>query len=74
MKNGQYRTVTPGVEEFVGVPARRQRAGFSLTVADDTGHDQVRVVERRAIGMGQGITQLPTFMDGAGNLRRDMAG
>ena len=54
MKDRKNRAVARGIEKFVGVPARGQRAGFRLAVADDAGDDQIRIVEGRAIGMRPG--------------------
>jgi hypothetical protein len=55
------------------VPARRERAGLRLAVADDAGNDQVRVVEGRSIGVGNGVAELTSLVDRPGRLRRDMA-
>src|SRR4029077_13436095 len=51
-----------------------QRPGLRLTVPDNTGDDQVRVVERGAEGVRQRVTELAALMDGARCLRRDVAG
>ena len=44
-----------------------------LAIADDAGHDQIRIVENCAKGMAQRITQLTPFVDRARTLRRRMA-
>ena len=56
------------------MPARGQRAGLGLAVADDAGDDQVGVVEHRAKGMAQAVAQLAPFVDRAGRLGRHVAG
>ena len=56
------------------MPAGGQRAGFGLAIAHHAGHDQVGVVERRAVGVHQGITQFPAFVDGSGRFRRYVTG
>ena len=56
------------------MPARRQRAGFCFTIADDAGNDEVGVVERGTEGMRQGIPQFTAFMDRSGRFRRDVTG
>ena len=61
MQDRQHRAVARGVRELVGMPARRQRAGLCLAVTDDAGDDEVGVVERRPVGVGQRITQLTAF-------------
>ena len=61
------------VEELVGVPARRQWTGLCFAIADDAGHEQVRIVERRSECVRQRVAKLPTFMDRAGRFRGDVA-
>ena len=73
MQDRQHRAVGRRVEELVRVPARRQRAGLRLAVADDAGDDQIGIVERRAVGVRQRIAQLAALVDRAGRLRRDVA-
>ena len=74
MQDRQHRAVACRVQEFVGVPARGQRPGFRLAVADDAGDDQIRIVEGRAIGMQQRIAQFAALVDGAGRFRRHVTG
>ncbi len=74
VQDRQDRPVARGIEELVRMPARGQRAGFRLAVADDAGDDQVGIVERRAVGMGEGIAELASFVDRARNVRRYVAG
>jgi hypothetical protein len=50
------------------------RGDHEPAVADDRGHDQVRIVECGSKGMRQGVTQFATFMDAAGRLRSDVTG
>jgi len=73
MKDRKNRTIARGIQKFVGVPARGKRTGFRLTVADDAGHDQIWIVERRAVGMDEAVTQFAPFMDRPGRFRRDVA-
>ncbi len=63
MEDRQNGTVTRRIQEFVGMPAGGQRTGFRFAVAHDAGDDQVRIVEGRAIGVGQGIAQLASFVN-----------
>ncbi len=51
MENGQDNAVGDWVQKFVGVPARRKRTRFRLTVADDAGRNQVRIVEDSSVRM-----------------------
>ena len=63
MQDRKNRAVTRGIEKLVGVPARGQCARFRLAVADHAGDDQIRIVERGAIGVDQGIAQFAAFMN-----------
>ncbi len=55
------------------MPTRRERPGFRFAIADDTGDDKIRIVERRAVGMAQRIAQLATFVNAARSFGRHMA-
>ena len=74
VKNRKHRAIARGIEEFVGVPAGGQRAGLRFAVADHATGDQAGIVENRAVGVQQRITQLAAFMNGAGRFRRGVAG
>ncbi|PQM46103.1 hypothetical protein C1Y40_03724 [Mycobacterium talmoniae] len=74
VQHRQHRAVADRVEELVGMPAGGQRPGFGLPVADDAGHHQIRVVERRPVGVHQGIAQLAALMDRPRGLGGDVAG
>ena len=55
------------------MPARGQRPGFGLAVADDAGDDQIGIVERRAVRVRERVSELAAFVDRSRRLRRDMA-
>ena len=74
VQDGEDCAVACGVEEFVGMPCRRERARLRFAVADGNGRDEVGVVEHRAERMGDGVTELAALIDGAGGLGRHMAG
>ena len=74
VQDGEHRAITSGVQKFVGMPTGRQRTRLRLTVADDTRHNQIGVVKRRTVSVGNGITQFATFMNGTRRFRRDVAG
>ena len=63
VQDRQHRAVGHWVEKLVGVPGRGQRPGFSLAVADHAGNDQLGVVEHRAKGVAERITQLPALVN-----------
>ncbi len=77
VQDRQHHAIGQRIQELVGVPTRGQRAGFRFAIADDAGHDQVRIVESRAECMRQRVTELAAFMDRAGrfwcNVTRDSA-
>src|SRR5262249_35230888 len=70
VKDGQNRPIPRRVEEFVGMPARRQRSSFRFAVADDAGNDQIGIVERRSVGVREGIAELAALVYRTGRLRR----
>ena len=74
MQDRQDGAVPHRVQELVGMPARRQRSGLGLAVADNTGDDQIRIVERGAIGVREGIAKLAALMDGAWGFGCDVTG
>ena len=74
MEDGEYRAVARGVKELVGVPRRRQRTGLGLAVAHHAGDDQVRVVQGRAVGVGDRVAQLTALVDGTRGLGGHVAG
>jgi hypothetical protein len=74
VQHRQHGAVPGRVQEGGGLPRRCQRAGFGLAVADHAADQQIRVVERGAEGVHEGVPELATLVDGSGRLRRDMAG
>ena len=56
------------------MPAGGQRAGLGLAVADHRRRDQVRIVRDGPEGVGQGVAQLASLVDGSRSLRRVMTG
>jgi len=73
VQHGQHRPVVDRMKKLVRVPARGQRAGLRLAIADHAGHEQVGIVERRAERVRQRITQLAALVNRARRLRRDVA-
>src|SRR5215471_16787404 len=74
VKDGQNRPVPRRIEEFVGMPARRQRSSFRFAVADDAGNDQIGVVEGCSVGVRDRIAELTAFVYRTWRLRRYVAG
>jgi hypothetical protein len=73
MQDRQHGAVAGGVQELVRVPARRQRPGLRLAVADDAGDEQVRVVERSAERVDERVAELAALVDRSRHLRGDVA-
>ena len=63
VEDRKHSAIGRWVQELVGMPARGQRSGFRLTVTDDRGHDEIWIVERRSIGVRQGVAELAAFVD-----------
>ncbi len=74
VQDRQHGAVAHRVEELVGMPGGGERAGLGLAVAHHAGHQQVRIVERGAIGVGDRVAELAALVDRARGLGRDMAG
>ncbi len=70
VQDGQHRAIANGVQKFADVPRSGQRSSFGLSIPDDRGDDQVRVVERRTAGMREHVAQFASFVDRTGSLRR----
>ena len=73
IQDRQYRAVVGRVEELVRMPRGRERPGLGLTVSYDAGDNQIGIVERHAVGMGQAVAKLATFVDRARRFRRHVA-
>ena len=73
VEDGEDGAVPRGVQELVGVPARGERTRLRLSVAHHAGHDEVGVVECGAVGVGEGVAELASFVDGARGLRGHVA-
>src|SRR5207253_9064464 len=74
MEDWQHATVAGWVEELVAMPASGERTSFRFTVTDDAGHNQVRIIERRTVSVGERVAKFAAFVDGTGRLWRDVAG
>ena len=74
MQDRQDHAVRRRVQEFVGMPACGKRPGFRFAVTDDTGDDQVGIVERRAVRVRDRVAQLAALVNRAWRLRRHVAG
>ena len=73
VQDRQHDAVVGWVDELVRVPAGRQGAGLGLAVADDGRDEQVRVVERRAVGVREHVAELAALVDRPGGLGCDVA-
>ena len=73
VQDRQHHAIGQRIQELVGMPARGERPGFGFAIADDAGHDQVRVVERGAERVRKRIAQLAAFVDRARRFWRHVA-
>src|SRR4029453_11834267 len=73
MEDGQDRAVGRRVQELVRMPARGERTGFGLAVADDAGADQVGVVECGSVRVRDSVPELSALVDRAWRLRSHVA-
>ena len=74
MQDRQNGAVARRVQELVRMPCGRQRPGFSFSIADHAGNDEVRIVKGRTKGMGKSIAEFAALMDGSRHIGRGMAG
>jgi hypothetical protein len=74
VQDREHRPVADRVDELVGVPGRGQWPGLELAVADHGGDQQVGVVHRGAVRVGEDVAELAALVDRPGRLRRDVAG
>ena len=63
VEDRQHGAVAARIEELVRVPARRERPGLGLAVADDAADEEIGVVECRTVGVGQRVPELTTLVD-----------
>src|SRR5690349_22428768 len=54
------------------MPAGCKRSCFRLAISHHAGDDQIRMIERGSISVGQAISQLAAFVDGTGCFWRAM--
>src|ERR1700730_698019 len=73
MKDRQDGAVFGGIQKLVGVPAGGAVTSLGFAIADDATDDQIRIVERGAVGVEQGVAELSAFMNGARSFRSDVA-
>ena len=73
VQDRQNGAISGRVQKFVGMPAGRQRPRLRFSIANGTGHDQVRVIEGGTEGMRQRVAQFAALMDRAGRLWRHVA-
>ena len=63
VQDRQHGSIGDRVEELVGMPCGRQGTGFRLAIANDTGNNQIRIVESGTKGMHWPTSELATFMN-----------
>ncbi len=73
VEHGQHRAVLRRVEELVRVPARRERPGLGLPVADHAHSKQIGVVVDGSVGVQQRVPELASLVDRPRRLGRRVA-
>ncbi|MBV6517660.1 MAG: hypothetical protein HCAMLNBO_00226 [Candidatus Brocadia fulgida] len=73
VQDRQHHSVAHRVDKLVGMPRGSKRSGLRLAVTHHAGDDEIGVIERHAIGMGEAVAELSAFMDGTGSFRGDVA-
>ena len=73
VQDGENGAVRHRVQELVRVPARRQRPGLGLAVADYAADEQVGVVVGGTVCVRERVPQLAALVDRAGRLGRGVA-
>ncbi len=63
MENGQHRPVADRIEKLVGMPACSKRPRLGFSIAHDAADQQIGIIKRRAVRMGNGVAQLAAFVD-----------
>src|SRR5260221_9068692 len=70
----QHRAGFGRIKEFVTMPCCGCRTCLSLSIANNTGYNEVRIIHRSTKGSSQRIAQLAAFMDRPRYARVEMAG
>src|SRR4030095_12269221 len=73
MQNGQDRPVANGTQKLADVPRGCEGAGLRFAIADYGRDDQLWIVECCSTRMGEHVSELTSFVDRSGSLRRAVA-
>ena len=73
VQHRQHRSVAGRIEEAPAVPARGQRTGLGLAVADDADDEEVGLIERSTERVEQRVAELAALVERARCLRCAMA-
>ncbi len=73
VQNRQHGAITHGVDELVGMPRRRERPCFGLAVTHHAGDDEIGVVKRHAVRVGEAVTEFAALVNRTRRFRRDVA-
>ncbi len=73
VQDRQDGAVVHRVDELVGVPGGGQRTGLELAVADHRSNQEVGVVHRGAVRVGEDVAELAALVDRARRLGRGVA-
>ena len=63
VEDRQNDSVGCGIQELVGMPTGGERSSFRFAIADDSGNNQIGVIEGRSVRMRKGIAKFAPFVD-----------
>src|SRR5439155_1019103 len=66
MQDREHRSIGDRIEKFVTMPARGERAGFSLAVTHHYQSDKVGVVVNGSVSVRHAVAQFTALMDASG--------
>src|ERR1700719_2775689 len=74
MQDGKHGAITGGIQKLIGMPTGSQRACFGFAVTHHATDQQIWIVERGAVRVGNRVSELATFVDRTGSFGSDMTG
>src|SRR5215471_4538325 len=73
VQNREHRAIANRIQKLADVPRGSQRPRFRLAVSDDSGNDEVGIIEGRAASVREHVSEFAPFMYRAWRLGRAMA-
>ena len=70
VQHRQDGAIANRIQEFIRMPGGGKRTGFRLAIAYRDGDDEIRIIERRSVSMGDGVAKLAAFVNRTRRFRR----